>query len=137
MIPAGYQSLAIALALLASHWGAYQHGQSVADTAQRLRVVTADRDIHAANLSAFVAESNRLHGLALQLDTRIETLAAAQPKIIERWRHETKINPVPADCRPGPERLRIINDAIDAANLAAGAGNADQALPADRTGDGR
>lgn len=82
------------------------------------------------DLDAFRAESQRLHGISVDLDARIATLAAQQPKIIERWNRETVVNPAPADCRPGAERLRAINAAIEAANAAI-AGQPVPAMPSD------
>ena len=34
--------------------------------------------------------------------------------------HAKKNHPVPADCRPDPDRLRVLKDAVTAANTAAG-----------------
>ena len=34
--------------------------------------------------------------------------------------HAKKNRPVPADCRPDPDRLRVLKDAVTAANTAAG-----------------
>lgn len=115
-----------------SYWAVYRAGESAAEAAFRLQQVSQQRDSAAQGLAAFVAESERLHGLSVQLDRRINTLAATRPAIVERYTRETIQNPLPADCRVSPERLRSINAAIAAANAAAaGTGQPAAPVPAD------
>lgn len=124
--------LAGLLLLGLSYWAVYRAGESAAEAAFQLQQVSQQRDSAAQGLAAFVAEAERLHGLSVQLDQRINTLAAARPAIVERYTRETIQNPLPADCRISPERLRSINAAIAAANAAAtGTGQPAAALPAD------
>lgn len=111
-----------------SYWAVYRAGESAGEAACKLQQVTQQRDSAVQGLDAFVAESVRLHGLSVQLDQRINTLAATRPAIVERYTRETIQNPLPADCRISPERLRSINDAIVAANAAA-AGASQPAAP--------
>lgn len=115
-----------------SYWAVYLAGESAAEAAFRLQQVSQQRDSAAQGLAAFVAEAERLHGLSVQLDQRINTLAATRPAIVERYTRETIQNPLPADCRISPERLRSINAAIAAANAAAaGTGQPAAPVPAD------
>lgn len=124
--------LAGLLLLGLSYWAVYRAGESAAEAAFRLQQVSQQRDSAAQGLAAFVAEAERLHGLSVQLDQRINTLAATRPAIVERYTRETIQNPLPADCRISPERLRSINAAIAAANAAAaGTGQPAAPVPAD------
>lgn len=113
-----------------SYWAVYRAGESAAEAAFRLQQVSQQRDSAAQGLADFVAEAERLHGLSVQLDQRINTLAAARPAIVERYTRETIQNPLPADCRVSPERLRSINAAIAAANAAV-ARDHDKPVPGD------
>ncbi|MBN3004530.1 hypothetical protein JW897_12365 [Chromobacterium alkanivorans] len=123
----------IGLGLLAlSHGLAYWSGSAVKEAEYQRQAVKAERDNAVAGLAEFAAEANRLQGLSAGLDQRINKLAEVRPTIVERYTRETVKTPLPADCRISPERLRIINDAITAANAAAaGAGKPATAVPAD------
>jgi len=118
----GYTAAAVAgAALLAGAAGGvwlygeirYRAGESAAKAEQRM-----------AELESFRVESQRLASIAAELHATTNTLRAAAPGFIEAYTRETILSPLPADCVPGAGRLRVINDAIRAANTAAGAGRA-------------
>lgn len=101
----------------------YRAGESAAKTEQRM-----------AELEQFRTESQRLAGIAAELHATTNTLRAAAPGIIEAYTRETILSPLSSGCMPGTGRLRVINDAISAANTAAGAG---RTVPADPGAGGR
>ncbi|MEN7431724.1 hypothetical protein VA599_13270 [Chromobacterium sp. TRC.1.1.SA] len=88
-----------------------------------------------ADLEGYRAETERLHALSQRIETMLSALRQAQPKIMERYNHVVEKQPLPADCRPGADRLRELNAAIEAAN-AARSGQLGQAMPAAGAGDG-
>lgn len=120
------------LALLLTHAGAWWVGQTTERHRWELQAEQKKAGQVAADLAAFVAESKRLQGVADRVQARIDNLAAVRPTILERYRETIVREPLPAGCRPGPDRLRDINAAIDAANAASArsAGDAMQTDPA-------
>lgn len=116
-------------------WRAYGHGREV----ERLRAaaVTASADAGRArgDLDAYRAETVRLHQVSVDIEARLDQLRNVNPKIIERYNHVVEMHPLPVDCRPGPDRLRELNAAIDAANAAI-AGQHGQEVPAAGAGNG-
>ena len=129
----GLKRIAAALlALLLTHAGAWWVGQTAERHRWELRAEQKKAGQAAVDLAAFVAESKRLQGVADSVQARIDNLAAVRPTILERYRETIVREPLPAGCRPGPDRLRDINAAIDAANAASArsAGDAVQADPA-------
>lgn len=123
------RAAAVLLALLVTHSAAWWGGGMVERHRWELRAEQKKAGQATADLAAFVAESQRLQGVADRVQARIDNLAAIRPSIVERYRETILSNPLPAGCRPGSDRLRDINAAIGAANAAAagGAGNAMQA----------
>lgn len=129
----GLKRIAAALlALLLTHTGAWWVGQTAERHRWELRAEQKKAGQVAVDLAAFVAESKRLQGVADRVQARIDNLAAVRPTILERYRETIVREPLPAGCRPGPDRLRDINTAIEAANTAStrSAGDAVQADPA-------
>lgn len=104
-----------AAALAVAIGGVYLHGESRYRAGHAAAVHAQDF----AELQAFRIEAERLTGLSVDLQGRIETLAQARPKIIERYTHETTIAPLPDGCILDAGRLQHINAAIGAANAAA------------------
>ncbi|MGC0152784.1 hypothetical protein ACPRNU_10035 [Chromobacterium vaccinii] len=88
-----------------------------------------------ADMEGYRAEAERLHALSERIETTLSALRQVQPKIIERYNHVVEKQPLPVDCRPGADRLRELNAAIEAAN-AARSGQLGQAVPAAGAGDG-
>ncbi|MBX9268982.1 hypothetical protein [Chromobacterium violaceum] len=72
-----------------------------------------------ADLEGYRAETERLHALSQRIETTLSALRQAQPQIIERYNHVVEKQPLPAECRPGADRLHELNAAIEAANAAA------------------
>lgn len=125
------RAAAVLLALLVTHSAVWWVGGLVERHRWELLAEQKKSGQAAVDLAAFVAESKRLQGVADKVQARIDHLAALRPTIVERYRETVLSNPLPAGCRPGPDRLRDINAAIAAANAAAagGAGDAVQADP--------
>lgn len=123
----------IGMGLLAlSHGLAYWSGSAAKEAEYQRQVVKAERDNAVAGLAEFAAEARRLQGLSADLDQRVNQLAEVRPTIVERYTRETVKTSLPADCRISPERLRVINDAVAAANATAvGASQPAKAVPAD------
>ncbi|WP_152681605.1 hypothetical protein [Chromobacterium subtsugae] len=120
---------------LGSAWWAYGHGVDVTRREWALADAQHGATEARADLAGYRAEVERLQALSALIENTLETLRQAQPKIIERYNRVVENQPLPADCRPGPERLRELNAAIEAANSAL-AGQHGQALPAAGAGDG-
>lgn len=98
-------------------WRAYGHGREV----ERLRgTATAAKDDAwraRGDLEAYRAEVVRLNKASIEIEARLDQLRDAKPKVIERYNRVVEMHPLPVDCRPGPERLRELNAAIEAANV--------------------
>ncbi|MBV8282006.1 MAG: hypothetical protein JO347_08080 [Candidatus Eremiobacteraeota bacterium] len=88
-----------------------------------------------ADLEGYRAETERLHVLSQRIEATLSALRQAQPKILERYNHVVEKQPLPFDCRPGADRLRELNAAIEAANAAA-SGQLGQVMSAAGAGDG-
>lgn len=127
------RAAAVLLALLVTHSAAWWGGGMVERHRWELRAEQKKAGQATADLAAFVAESQRLQGVADRVQARIDNLAAVRPTIVERYRETALSNPLSAGCRPGADRLRDINAAIGAANAAA-AGGAGDAVQTDFAG---
>lgn len=103
--------------LLGSVWlygqAQYRNGRVDCEEAQRV-----------AGLEEFKQEAIRLTGLSSELQQRIDALAEAKPKVIERYTREIVQSPLPADCLLDAGRLRNINAGVSAANSARESGAA-------------
>ncbi|MEO4030133.1 hypothetical protein ABH313_19085 [Chromobacterium vaccinii] len=88
-----------------------------------------------ADLEGYRAETERLHALSQRIEATLSALRQAQPKIIERYNHVVEKQPLPAECRPGADRLRELNAAIEAVNAAA-SGQLGRTMPAAGAGYG-
>ncbi len=118
-----------------SVWRAYGHGRDV----ERLRgaavTATADAGRARGDLDAYRAEVVRLHQASVEIEVWLDRLRDAKPKVIERYNRVIETQPLPVDCRPGPDRLRELNAAIEAANAAI-ARQHGEAVPAAGAGNG-
>ena len=86
---------------------------SVDSTAEKLSAVQANAD-HFADVSRKVnTEASQYVKKTYELKNEIDSLK-------KELAHAKKNHPVPADCRPDPDRLRGLKDAVTAANTAAG-----------------
>ena len=80
---------------------------------EKAEVVQANAD-HFADVSRKVnTEANQYVKKTYELKNEIDSLK-------KELAHAKKNRPVPADCRPDPDRLRVLKDAVTAANTAAG-----------------
>ena len=116
----------VLLAVFASGWG-LRNLQVSRDAAQR------DALASSKELDAFIAESNRLAGVAERIQSGIDAAASqTQTRIVEYRTHE-KLVPLPADCRIDAGRLQQLKAATAAANEATSTGSNDsQAGAVDR-----
>ena len=86
---------------------------SADSTTEKLSAVQAGAD-HFADVSRKVNEAATEHvSKTYKLEEKIKELQ-------KELAHAKKNRPVPADCRPDPDRLRVLKDAVTAANTAAG-----------------
>lgn len=120
---------------LGSVWWGY--GQGVDAIRQQWAMADARRGAAEvrADLEGYRAETERLHALSQRIEATLSALRHAQPKIIERYNHVVEKQPLPAECRPGADRLRELNAAIEAANAAA-SGQLGQVVSSAGAGDG-
>lgn len=86
---------------------------SADSTTEKLSAVQAGAD-HFRDATKKINDSaNEYLGNSEQLEKQIAELK-------KELAHAKKNRPVPADCRPDPDRLRVLKDAVTAANTAAG-----------------
>ncbi|PRP71519.1 hypothetical protein BUE93_05840 [Chromobacterium amazonense] len=97
---------------------AYEQGGQRERLEWQLKDATREARQTKVDFDAYRQETERLHGLSQIIESKMDALRDAQPKIIERYNRVVEKNPLPADCRPGPDRLRELNAAIEAANAA-------------------
>ena len=98
---------------LAIGWIANGWRMSSSYQAEKAEVVQANAD-HFADVSRKVnTEANQYVKKTYELKNEIDSLK-------KELAHAKKNHPVPADCRPDPDRLRVLKDAVTAANTAAG-----------------
>ncbi|MCD4505506.1 hypothetical protein LQR30_15515 [Chromobacterium piscinae] len=116
-------------------WRAYGHGREVERLHATATVASADAERARGDLDAYRAEVGRLYQASVDFEARLDQLRDAKPKVIERYNRVIEQVPLPADCRPGPDRLRELNSAIEAANAAI-AGQYGEALQTIRAGNG-
>ncbi|OHX20524.1 hypothetical protein [Chromobacterium sphagni] len=120
---------------LGSAWWAYSHSMDVTRREWELADAQRGAVVARADLASYRAEVERLQALSVLIENKLDALRQAQPKIIERYNHVVEKSPLPADCRPGADRLRELNAAIEAANAAL-ARQSDKDLPAAGAGEG-
>ena len=114
-----YIQIALAAAVaLAALWGygARQHS---------LGYSQAQSERHTADLESFKAESRKLQGLSVTIETQLEQLRAASPQFIERYENVINKKPLPTNCFIDPDRLRELN----AASAASGTGESGESMP--------
>lgn len=114
---------------------AYEQGGQRERLEWQLKDATREAGQTKADFDAYRQETERLHGLSQIIERKLDALRDAQPKIIERYNRVIENHPLPADCHPGPDRLRELNAAIEAANAAI-AGQPGKEVQADREGGG-
>ncbi|MCD0494807.1 hypothetical protein LQD23_21260 [Chromobacterium violaceum] len=116
-------------------WRAYGHGREVERLRAAAATATADAGRARGDLDAYRAEVVRLHQASVDIEALLDQLRDAKPKIIERYNRVVEMHPLPVDCRPGADRLRELNAAIDAANATI-AGKHGEAVPATSADNG-
>lgn len=71
-------------------------------------------------LAQFTADADKIHEAADAYTTLQAGLDTRFASISKDFSNAIKGRPLPADCKPDPDRLRSLQAAIDAANTAAG-----------------
>lgn len=105
-----YVQLALVVVVaLAALWayGARQHS---------LGYSQAQNERHTADLESFKAESRKLQGLSVSIETQLETFRTLEPKFIERYENVVSQNPLSTNCFIDPDRLRELNAASAASS---------------------
>lgn len=116
-------------------WRAYGHGRAVERLRAAAVTATADAGRARGDLDTYRAEVMHLHQASVDIEAWLDRLRDEKPKVIERYNRVIEMHPLSADCRPGPDRLRELNAAIEAANAAI-AGQYGEAVQATRAGNG-
>lgn len=107
--------VAVVCTIVGFLWGWMANGWRLAadSTTEKLSAVQAGAD-HFADTSKKVNEAATEHvSKTYKLEEKIKELQ-------KELANAKKNRPVPADCRPDPDRLRILKDAVRAANTTAG-----------------
>jgi peptidoglycan hydrolase CwlO-like protein len=99
-------TLALLTGVFAGYWLCHLQWE-----AEKLSEVQADAD-HFHNAAKKVNEAATEH------IKKSEQLKAKINEFQKELAHAKKNNPVPADCHPDPDRLRVIKSAVSAANRA-------------------
>lgn len=73
-----------------------------------------------ANANHFADASKQINESAKDYIGKSEQLKKQIAELKKELAHAKKNHPVPADCHPGPDRLRVLKNAVTAANAAAG-----------------
>lgn len=73
-----------------------------------------------ANADHFAEASKKVNEVATEHVRNTDELNKQIAELKKELAHAKKNHPVPADCKPDPDRLRILADAVTAANTAAG-----------------
>lgn len=103
----------IAVAAFTAGWIANGWRMSADSTTEKLSAVQSNAD-HFCDATKKINDSaNEYLGNSEQLEKQIAELK-------KELAHAKKNRPVPADRKPDPDRLRVLADAVTAANTAAG-----------------
>jgi hypothetical protein len=101
-------ALVVVIALMALWgYGARQHS---------LGYSQAQNERHVADLESFRAESKKLQGLSVTIETQLEQLRSLAPDFIERYENVVNKTPLPTNCFISVDRLRELNAASEAAH---------------------
>ena len=73
-----------------------------------------------ANADHFADASRKVNETAIEHVRNTDELNKQIAELKKELAHAKKNRPVPADCRPDADRLRVLKDAVTAANTAAG-----------------
>jgi len=123
MIPVQCRALAAGLGLLlamalagAAGWftNGWRHGAEIAE----LRRAHAEfrATLSEAALTDLQADTATIRQAAIELATIQSTLAPRMSALTKELRNVRNVTPLPADCKPTPDRVRNLEAAIDAAN---------------------
>ena len=98
---------------LTAGWFANGWRLSADSTTEKLSAVQSNAD-HFRDATKMVNETATEH------IRNTDELNKQITELIKELAHAKKNRPVPADCRPDADRLRVLKDAVTAANTAAG-----------------
>lgn len=107
--------IAVVCTIVGFLWGWLFNGWRLAadSTTEKLSAVQANAD-HFADASRKVNET------AIEHVRNTDELNKQIAELKKELAHAKKNHPVPANCRPDSDRLRVLKDAVTAANTAAG-----------------
>ena len=123
MIPVQYRALAAGLGLLlamalagAVGWltNGWRHDAEIAEL-QRAHAETMRSQSELA-LTTLQADAARITTAATEFAAIQSTLAPRMSALTKELRNVRNVTPLPADCKPTPDRVRNLDAAIDAAN---------------------
>lgn len=123
MIPVQYRALAAVLALLlamalggAAGWitNGWRHGAEIAELQRAHAEFRATLSEQA--LTNVQADATTIRKAATEFATIQSTLAPRMSALTKELRNVRNATPLPADCKPTPDRVRNLDAAIDAAN---------------------
>lgn len=123
MIPVQYRALAAGLGLLlamalagAAGWftNGWRHYAEIAEL-QRAHAETMRSQSELA-LTTLQADAARITEAATEFAAIQSTLAPRMSALTKELRNVRNVTPLPADCKPTPDRVRNLDAAIDAAN---------------------
>jgi hypothetical protein len=123
MIPVQYRALAAGLGLLlamslagAAGWltNGWRRDAEIAEL-QRAHAETMRSQSELA-LTTLQADVERITTAATEFATIQSTLAPRMSALTKELRNVRNVTPLPADCKPTPDRVRNLDAAIDAAN---------------------
>lgn len=106
-------------------WLSYDWGWGVRDASATREELAQTKE----SLQAFENASLAMNGLAGQYMAISQDLGKQVTDLSGKFRNATRANPLPDTCVPGPDRVRFLSQAIEAANSAIGRG-AGPAVPA-------
>jgi len=118
-----YAWLGIALAVIGVA-GAGAYAGARWEEGKTLKVEKAFSDFKAAQsdaaLKKFKADADRIVTASDAYTANVTTLKGSIDGIATELKNVQAKNPLPHGCKPGPDRLRVIGNAVSAANAATG-----------------
>ena len=107
--------VAVVCTIVGFLWGWIVNGwrQSADSTTEKLSAVQAGAD-------HFVDANKMINETATEHVRNTDELNKQITELKKELAHAKKNRPVPADCKPDADRLRVLKDAVTAANTAAG-----------------
>lgn len=118
----GYAATAALAALLAGGAACYLTALGYRLTIADLKLAQANAAVQAANqsLKQFETDAAAIHGAAAAFDGARNDLSAKLGTISKDFASAVKSHPLPVDCKPSADRLRLLSGAVAATNSTIG-----------------